>query len=215
MKERTSQLLYAYWNETRGHRIAPQRFEIEPSRIAQILPETFILEREGRHEYMFRLAGTRICDQFGREFRGRNLLDLWTPDDREILIRLLESVTRDGAVGVAEVRGVLNGGRRVWFEMLLLPLLHTGQAITRLLGSLTSAEANPALDGTTLTDLRLGHFEVIWPDGRPHAVVSRTDHQAPFARDMPPARMVRASGRSFKVYDGGLTEARPTGKESS
>jgi len=31
------QTLYSYWNEVRRGRIAPQRLEIEPSRIAAIL----------------------------------------------------------------------------------------------------------------------------------------------------------------------------------
>ncbi len=91
MKERTSQHLFAYWNTVRGDRVAPRRFEIEPSRIAGVLPETFILEREARGDYRFRLAGTRICEQFGREFRGANLLDLFAADDRETIAALLET----------------------------------------------------------------------------------------------------------------------------
>ena len=45
MQQRTNQILFAYWNDVRGERLAPRRFEIEPARIATILPETFILER--------------------------------------------------------------------------------------------------------------------------------------------------------------------------
>ena len=39
------QTLYSYWNEVRAGRLAPQRLEIEPSRIAGVLAETFMLER--------------------------------------------------------------------------------------------------------------------------------------------------------------------------
>src|SRR4051812_13786849 len=45
MQQRTLQTLYGYWNEVRAGRLAPQRLEIEPSRIAGILSETFMLER--------------------------------------------------------------------------------------------------------------------------------------------------------------------------
>ena len=43
--QRSLQTLYGYWNELRAGRLAPQRLEIEPSRIAGILSETFMLER--------------------------------------------------------------------------------------------------------------------------------------------------------------------------
>ena len=77
MKQKTSQILYAYWNGVRGERMAPRRFEIEPARIATILPETFILERLDTDTFVYRLAGTRMCEQFGCEFRGANFLDGW------------------------------------------------------------------------------------------------------------------------------------------
>ena len=87
MKQKTSQILFAYWNEVRGSRVAPRRFEIEPSRISEILPETFILERLDRETYRFRLAGTRICEEFGQELRGTNFLDGWLDDGCIVLLR--------------------------------------------------------------------------------------------------------------------------------
>jgi hypothetical protein len=210
MKEHTSRILYSYWNEVRGARIAPQRLEIEPSRIAQILADTFILEREGRHEYIYRLAGTRICEQFCRELRGRNILDFWSAEDREIVVRVLESVTRDGAVGVIEfsVGNAVVGSR---FELLLLPLVHTGQAISRILGSLSSSSEVRQPSEAMLEQLRLERFDVIWPDGRPYSLVSHSGTPAPFTRSVPPSRVVRTDRRSFRVFDGGLKD--PSGKE--
>ena len=99
MRSKTGQILYAYWNEVRGDRLAPRRFEIEPSRIAPILSETFILERLDADTYRFRLAGTRIGEDFGFEFRGTNFLDGWMADDRITLIRHLQSLTVQGGVG--------------------------------------------------------------------------------------------------------------------
>jgi hypothetical protein len=211
MKEHTSRILYSYWNEVRGARIAPQRFEIEPSRIAQILADTFILEREGRHEYIYRLAGTRVCEQFCRELRGRNILDFWNSEDREVVVRVLESVTRDGAVGVIEftVENTAAVGSR--FELLLLPLVHTGQAISRILGSLSSSSEVRQPREAMLDQLRLERFDVIWPDGRPYSLVSRNETPVPFARGVPPSRVVRTDRRNFRVFDGGLKD--PPGKE--
>ena len=65
MREAISQTLYGYWNDIRAGRLAPKRFEIEPSQIAGMLPDTFILERIDNETSRFRLAGTRICEAFG------------------------------------------------------------------------------------------------------------------------------------------------------
>ena len=50
MKNRTSQILFAYWNEARQGRVAPRRLDIEPARIAGILSETMILEQTEGNE---------------------------------------------------------------------------------------------------------------------------------------------------------------------
>lgn len=217
MKVKTSQQLYTYWNELRGGRLAPRRFEVEPSSIAAILPDTFILERADRLDYVFRLAGTRICEAFGREFRGRNLLDLWSTADREVVIRVLESVARDGGVGVIGLMASEPGGRTAAYEMLLLPLIHTGQSIGRVLGSLTPLSAPSGYGVDVFDGVELATFEVIWPDGRPYALLARTDAPAPFLRDSGPSRVVRSERRSFRVFEGGrkdpLVGQRPIGSK--
>jgi hypothetical protein len=68
MQQPTSRQLYAYWDRVRNGRVAPRRSEVEPAKIAALLPETFIAECAGMLGYRFRLAGTKR--QFGRELRG-------------------------------------------------------------------------------------------------------------------------------------------------
>lgn len=203
MRERTSQLLYGYWNEVRGERIAPRRFDIEPSRITSLLPETFILERNSREEYLFRLAGTKVCEQFGREFRGSNMLDLFEAADRDVLERVLESTCKEGAVGVVTLEAAGRSGRSSRLEMLLLPLVHSGLEISRVLGCLTTSETPAWLGQEPITTQRLKTFNLIWPDGRPHAVIARSDRQAPFLKEPRYSRIVRSERRSFRVYEGG------------
>ena len=96
MKHNTSKALFAYWDSVRGHRMAPQRFEIDPSKISAILPYTFILERRDAETFSFRLAGTRMCDVFGYELRGTNFLDGWETIDRLPLLRQFSTLTRQG-----------------------------------------------------------------------------------------------------------------------
>ncbi len=210
MKSKTSQLLYAYWNEVRSGRLAPRRFEIEPSRITPILPETFILERLDVECFRFRLAGTRICDDFGTEFRGTNFLDGWNTDDRITLQRHLEVMTQQGGVGliIFDVRTPAGGVQT--FECVLLPLIHTRDTIDRFLGAMTRLEEHAKIGDERLAMRRLRHSEVIWPDGRPHSVVASLHRQVPFLPHVRNARIVRSDRRQFRVYDGGLSKPETT-----
>ena len=207
MKNKTSQILYSYWNEVRGKRIAPRRFEIEPARIGSILPETFILERSEGSTYRFRLAGTRIFECFGVEFRGASFLDLWSKADREEIAVVMSSLANQGGVGTIEFVAEAPDGRPATFEAVLLPLVHTGQVIDRIVGAISCANPPEWLGCVRLDRQHVVHHEVIWPDGRPHAVLAAGERQSPFLPHTRAARLVRTARRQFRVYDGGLAKS--------
>jgi hypothetical protein len=207
MNTKTSKLLYAYWNEVRSKRIAPRRFEIEPARIGTVLPDTFILERVEAGQFRFRIAGTRIVESFGLELRGSDFLDLWSPQDRGVVATQLATVTTQGGVGKFTFEASDGEGRRANFEALLLPLVHSGQSIDRIVGCM-SCMTQPSWVGTVRLDQRrLSSQEIVWPDGRPYAVLARGESQAPFLPHMRGARLVRSERRQFRVYDGGLSKS--------
>lgn len=204
MQHKTSQILYAYWNDVRGDRIAPRRFDIEPSQLSAVLPDTFMLERIARSIYRFRLAGTRICDQFRSEFRGVDFMDGWAPEDAETLIRTLSMVSDQGGAAVITMEARAISGQRAEYEVLILPLIHTEGTIDRFLGSMSALEPPAWLGSERLVFKRLIGHEIIWPDGRPHALVAKTFRQAPFLPHVRNARIVRQDRRQFRVYEGGL-----------
>jgi len=202
MKAHASQSLFDYWNSLRGDRLAPGRFEIEPSSIAPFLPDTFILERLDQNAFRFRLAGTRISDAFGFELRGANLLDLFAGPDHPQLQREISLVTSQGAAAVFEIMAGDAGARSATFEMLVLPLTHTRQLVDRLLGSIAPIDKPDWLGTVPLTTRKVVHSSIIWPDGQPRALLER---QAPFSPVVREARIVRSDRRQFRVYDGGLS----------
>ncbi|MEL6374582.1 MAG: PAS domain-containing protein [Pseudomonadota bacterium] len=228
MQQRTNQVLYAYWNGVRGSRIAPRRFEIEPARIASILPETFILERANSDTYRFRLAGTRLCELFAREFRGSNFLDLWREDDRTTLTHRLHALCEHGAGGLLTFEAVYAPSlherafprsaeaadvRTVRFELLLLPLIHTDNIVTRFVGAASALDQHDWLGQNTLHHLRLVESTLLWPDGEPRPLNRSTLSPKPVLANVNGARLVRQDRRQFRVYDGGLSQsAAPTDK---
>jgi hypothetical protein len=204
MKHRSVLALYGYWNELRAGRLAPQRLEIEPSCIAGILSETFMLERMEGGSYQFRLAGTRLCELLGSELRGQDFLDGWSADDRGVLERHLRSICDRGAVLTLTFEGIggLDGRHRAEFEAVMLPLAHSGRRIARIIGAIGAMSAPYWLASEPMGSRRLLRHELIWPDGRPHAVVERLTQAALPARSE--ARIVRTEQRQFRVFQGGL-----------
>ena len=87
MKHAASRELYAYWQERRGPRPAPERAEIEPGAIREMLSEAFILALDDAAGYPFRLAGTRVCALFGRELKGESFVGLWAETSRPTIMR--------------------------------------------------------------------------------------------------------------------------------
>ncbi len=192
MQQPTSRQLYAYWDRVRNGRVAPRRFEIEPAKIAALLPETFIAEGVGPLGHRFRLAGTRICEQFGRELRGADLLSLWEEADRDAVAALLRSVLADAAVGYGRFKAYTHTNRQANFEFVLLPLIHTGEAINRTLGAITAIEPPFWLGAEPLLRQEIVEVNVHWPDGVP-AFMARGG-----------AEIISLARQRFRLLEGGL-----------
>lgn len=207
MKQGSPQTLYSYWNQVRAGRLAPQRLEIEPSQIAGILSETFMLERIDAATYQFRLAGTRLCEQFGRELRGTNFLADWEEEDLRTLKRLLATVSGQAAGLSLTIEGASDDRHRVEFEAMLLPLTHGGTRISRIIGAMSPKTTPYWLGSDPLRSRRLKRHQLVWPDGRPHALVARAGGQAPFAAV--PARSITSDRRQFRVVEGGRPPKKP------
>jgi hypothetical protein len=211
MKHPTSVALYDYWDKVRDGRLAPRRLEIEPACLTSILSDTFILERNSTVDYPYRLAGTGICEVFGREFRGRNFLDAWSRSDQITLSRQLAVVCQDGAGFVFEMAATGLERHTVILEGTLLPLLHTGTTIARLIGSIAAMDKPEWLGHEPLTSLELLGHRLVWP-GRPPIVPSAPAPDplrplTPVLSSLAGARLVKMDRRSFRVLDGGRVDS--------
>jgi hypothetical protein len=193
MQQPTSRQLYAYWDGIRNGRIAPRRFEIEPAKIAGLLRETFIAECTGLLGVRFRLVGTRVCQHFGRELRGVDFLSLWSTADRDATASLVRNVLNDGAVGHGIFDAYTNTQRQARFEFTLMPLIHTGETINRLLGAITAIEPPFWLGSEPLATFEVRELHLHWPDGMPAFMTSGG------------AEVARIARRRFRVVDGGLS----------
>lgn len=193
MQQATTKELYAYWDAIRNGRIAPRRFEIEPAKIAGLLRETFIAECTGLLGMRFRLAGTRLCHQFGRELRGDDFLGFWSHEDREAISSVVHNIVNDGAVGYGRFVGMTESNREAAFEFVLLPLIHTGSSINRLLGAITAIDPPFWLGAEPLIAFETSDLGIHWPGEAPAFLAHNS------------AEAARRARQRFYVVEGGLS----------
>lgn len=202
MKHPTSRLLHAYWDCLRGERAAPERSEIEPGEIRNLLADSLILEIEpSRRHASVRLAGTRLCALFGRELRGSAFSDLWGDaegDAAQGSWRLVETVAMDTVGVVAGLKGHTARGETIDLELLLLPLRHRGRTQARMLGAL-SPHCVPAWLGLhPVTRVEVMSLRVLGSAAIPDAAELPADMPAPANDPLPVRRghlMVHEGGR--------------------
>ncbi len=187
MKHAASRELYAYWQERRGKRAAPERADIEPGAIRQVLSDAFILALDGGAGHPFRLAGTRVCALFGRELKGEPFISLWAAASQPTISDLL-AILDDERVGtVAGVTAQSADGEPVDLELLLLPLSASRPSLARTIGILAPLKIPQWLGSSPIGALTLG--------GRRHIGASVETRLLP--RFMAPRR------RHLVVYEGG------------
>jgi hypothetical protein len=191
MKHPSNRELFDYWNERRGDRLAPERADIEPAAIRQVLGDTFVIEMSGPDSHQFRIAGTRLCALFGRELKAESFLKLWSRPG-QTAIRELLSVVMDEKVGiVASATGTTSDDTLapLNLELLLLPLAFRSRNEARVMGALLPMAAPYWLGAKAIGPLTLGMFRHIGADA---------DTSAPLFK--------AAAGRlrhGLTVYDGG------------
>jgi hypothetical protein len=218
MRHKTSQHLYDYWNRLRGSRLAPRRFEIEPASIGDALPDTFILERHDAGTFPYRLAGTRLCERFKKEFRGHNFLASWNVQDITTLQSRLNAISVQGGVILLLAEAETASGKSLRLEILILPLFHGQVCADRFLGVVSPLALPAWLGFEPLQAMHVLTDEIIWPDGQPQAISGATeeieDRQTPFLPRVRQSRIVRSDRRQFRVFDGGLSGNGPAASEN-
>ena len=134
MKHDNTRALHAYWNQLRAGRRAPFRREVDPRAIEPLLDSTFILEHLDERNIRFRLAGTRLCENFGLELRGMSALALWHGDCREKVRDVINQVVSEPCVGHVACTVETRDGYLYDAEFLFLPLRSDFGDMSRVLG---------------------------------------------------------------------------------
>jgi CheY-like chemotaxis protein len=135
----TLRRLYHYWLAKRGDLPWPDRHAIDPTDLADILPNLVIVEIVGEGEarrFRYRLIGTAIVTAYGRDATGRFIDETLTGAYRDFVIRLLNEVVTTGrGIYAASAFRLENSGLSA--ERIFLPLSVGGAEIRQIIVSHT------------------------------------------------------------------------------
>jgi hypothetical protein len=143
MRQAATRELFAYWERLRKGRAAPERAEIDPAAIRNVLADTFLLEVDSACLFPIRLSGTRLNALWLSEQKGHSFLDLWADNERRDAMALILTVLDGAHPVIAGVSAAPQGRQPMQLELLLLPLRHNGKTHARILGCITSAAREP------------------------------------------------------------------------
>src|SRR5215207_3401009 len=182
MKHPSSREFFAYWDAKRGEARAPDRSEIEPGAVRELLGDIFVLSYDNEAGYPFRVAGTRVGALLGRDLKDTSFSALFTADSRREIEDIVSVVAEEMLAAVAGITATSQDGSTAHLELLLLPFNTRAHAPISLTGVLAPFEGDVAL----LSDFRLISYRYLH---RPTKLVPR-------------ALRKLAIARGFMVYEG-------------
>lgn len=114
--------LIEYWRAQKISDANPLRSAIDPTALASLLPQVFVLGRMGPGRCLFRLAGGLLADLHQRDLRQQDWLALWETDQRMRVATALETARRRCEPIVITADGRTATSRKAIFEITLAPL---------------------------------------------------------------------------------------------
>ncbi|HEV2673486.1 MAG TPA: PAS domain-containing protein [Aliidongia sp.] len=132
--------LYAYWSGKRGARPMPGRADIDPAELRLLLPHLLLIDVvDGGQDFRYRLVGTEIERQIGRQVTGRMIGEALSGDYLAYILSLHRRVLAERASVYAENSfnegragfGLLADYKRTY--RLMLPLSKDGTEIDMML----------------------------------------------------------------------------------
>jgi hypothetical protein len=136
MKHPSSREYFAHWDDKRGTALAPDRSDIEPSALRDLLADIFVLAYDRDAGFPFRMAGTRLCALFGRDVKDASFGALFDTEARQEIEEIVAAVAEETLPAIAGLTATAQDGSLTHLELLLLPFItraHTPISLTGLL----------------------------------------------------------------------------------
>ena len=182
MKHPSNREFFAYWDGKRAHARAPDRSDIDPNAVRELLGDIFVLSCDHETGFPFRVAGTRVCALLGRDLKDQSFSALFAAESRREIEDIVTYVAEEMLPAIAGLTATAEDGSRAHLELLLLPFNNRAHAPISLTGLLAPFES----ELTTLRDFELTSWRYLHRE----------------EKLVPRALRKLAIARGFMVYEG-------------
>ncbi len=183
MKHPSNRDFFAYWDERRGFERAPDRSDIEPAAVRELLGDIFVLSCDAEAGFPFRMAGTRLCALLGGDVKNQSFPAHFAAPSCSEIEEIVTVVCEEMLPAVVGIKAPSPDGSTAHLELLLLPF---------------NARAHEPI---SLTGLLAPFGQIQGPLGPLEIVSWRYMHRPP-ERMVPRALRKLALARGLMVYEG-------------
>jgi len=163
-----SRILFRFWEEMRGELAAAKKQDLNLKKISNILPSVCILERQPNSPtYIWRLVGTGICNLWGYELTGRDVLEGWPEFEKQSMTTGFEMVLATLQPCVSRFRAINEAGDEIGVELIALPIQDTKTGELQLLGTVVPFRTNFNTEDQKLVRFELSSMRKIWTEPLP------------------------------------------------
>jgi hypothetical protein len=155
MRQAATTKILAYWDQLALESAVPAASQVDPRALKTHLPDLFMLERLDRAVFAFRLAGTRMCQRFGRELRDHDFVRLFPAAQQGDVLAQLGRALQTGEPIVLKAGAATLDGTTTGTEIVLMPLTDAEGRVVRLLGALLPEDNDALRAGEIFVALRL------------------------------------------------------------
>ena len=155
MRQAAATKILAYWDQLKADSAVPPASSVNPRALKSHLPDLFMLERLDRAVFAFRLAGTRMCQRFGRELRDHDFVRLFPAAQQGEVLAQLGRALQTGESIVLKAGAATLDGATTGAEIVLMPLTDAEGRVVRLLGALLPEDNDALRAGEIFIALRL------------------------------------------------------------
>src|SRR5947208_13904671 len=110
MKHPSSREFFTYWDEKRGAARAPDRSDIEPGAVRELLGDIFVLSYDAAAGHPFRVAGTRVSALLGCDLKDRSFSALFATEARREIEDIIAVVCEETLPAIAGITATCNDG---------------------------------------------------------------------------------------------------------
>jgi hypothetical protein len=163
-----SRSLFRFWEATRGASAAPARADIDLKAIREMVPYLLLIARDHRTgSFMWRLAGTKICDLYRHELTGCDALAGWDGFESEVVGRFLAGVIDGLQPCLLRIRLRTDLGQLIGAEILGLPVVAADGGKIQIFGGVFPFRETQALTYQHISGMELSGARTIWTEHLP------------------------------------------------